>query len=855
MASDLLDMGADVTNFSSTHSETNKSNKTDIVDNNQFLHTVFGEQSNGACSIVVSFTGNPTNVSSKNWFGRPWSDGQMNFIPHVNNYFSLAQFRPNDAGQYRRIKSHFHGLYAVMLDDIGSKVGMDRLTLSPSWLLETSPGNYQAGYLLEEPITKIKVADQLMNAIINAGLCDPGANGPTTRLARLPIAQNGKHEPPFSCRMKTWSPDRRYSIQQLIDGLQLEIIQTERSRQEKSHAPNKSDADDDSVWIPCPEENIVLTALRQRNLYKAPLGSGKHDITCPWKEEHTDSIDSGTAYFEPDDNWPIGGLKCLHGHCADRNIRDLLRLLDLNIMEARMKPIIHVISGEIHRVVDAAERELARSKQYYQRGGLIVTVFSDPGTQEIRVQEVSQPALVRALAGIAIWDRFDARAKDWVRIDPPPRHATVLSNAANYVHLPVLNGLARQPYLRLDGSLMNIAGYDPISGMFGVFDARLFVIPDTPSRMQAESALALLQDLLEEFSFATEFDRSAALAAILTAATRVSLAHAPMFHVRAHTVGSGKSYLCELITAFATPQRGTPASFPANDEECQKLLLAELLRAPPVIEFDNLTCDLWAHKSLCTVLTSEFIRGRILGESKTAIVSTRTLLLSSGNNVGPIQDMTRRCITIYLDPMIEIPATRTYKRPDLIREILQDRARYISAALTVVRAWITAGKPKTNCKSLASYGDWSDLCRQPLLWLGCSDPAASIFEALSEDPERELLARFLNVWQSMFGKSPAMLRDAMKRYQSHFGEQDELGEVLHDIADERGVINRRKLGWWLKRHAGQIADGLRLVHCEGTRAAAKWRVESVSTVLSVSAESTEKTVSTAAEYRRASSGE
>lgn len=63
MASDLLDMGADVTNFSSTHSETNKSNKTDIVDNNQFLHTVFGEQSNGACSIVVSFTGNPTNVS------------------------------------------------------------------------------------------------------------------------------------------------------------------------------------------------------------------------------------------------------------------------------------------------------------------------------------------------------------------------------------------------------------------------------------------------------------------------------------------------------------------------------------------------------------------------------------------------------------------------------------------------------------------------------------------------------------------------------------------------------------------------------------------------------------------------
>ena len=67
----------------------------------------------------------------------------------------------------------------------------------------------------------------------------------------------------------------------------------------------------------------------------------------------------GTAYFEPDDNWPIGGFKCLHGHCADRNIHDLLSFLGIEVNAARMKPTIHVMPGEIHRVVDAAERELA----------------------------------------------------------------------------------------------------------------------------------------------------------------------------------------------------------------------------------------------------------------------------------------------------------------------------------------------------------------------------------------------------------------------------------------------------------------------------------------------------------------
>ena len=106
-----------------------------------------------------------------------------------------------------------------------------------------------------------------------------------------------------------------------------------------------------------------------------------------------------------------------------------------------------------------------------------MTVVTDPGTRETRVQEISPPALVRALAGAATWERFDARAEDWVRIDPPARHAAVLFDSTSYHHLPVLSGLARQPYLRPDGSLMTAAGYDAATGMFGVFDAREFSDP------------------------------------------------------------------------------------------------------------------------------------------------------------------------------------------------------------------------------------------------------------------------------------------------------------------------------------------------------------------------------------------
>lgn len=848
-------MSTTLTNFTPKGSKTDKSDKTNVVSNSDFLRAIFGENLNSDRPMLVSFKGNPANVDKSKWYGQPWTKKSTELPHDANNYFSLARFKPNEAGEYRRKKAQFQGLHVIMLDDIGTKVPIDRLTLEPSWLLETSPGNYQAGYILATPITSSKTADQLMNAIVNGGLCDPGANGPTARLARLPVAVNGKHAPPFLCKLITWAPDKRYSVQELVDGLQLEIVELDRSKKPRGQAKNFEDIDDDQIWTPRPNENAVLAALRQHNIYKSPLGEGKHDITCPWANEHTGGIDSGSAYFEPDDNYPIGGFKCLHGHCAKRHIRDLLRILDVNVKSARMKPTIRVIKGEIHRIVDAAERELANTSQYYQRGGLIVSVYSDPSTSETRIQEVSQPALVRALANVASWEQFDKRANAWLRTDPPARHTTILYDSNTYNHLSPLKGLSRQPYLRPDGSLVITAGYDPATGLFGVFDSRKFLISENPSFNEAKTSLKILNDLLDEFSFTTETDRVAALTAIITATIRPSLPHAPMIHARAHTVGSGKSYLCKLITAFATPQQGTPTTFPTEDEECRKLLLAELLRAPAVIEFDNLTNDILPHKSLCTALTSEHISGRILGLSKTATVNTRALFLASGNNVSPIKDMTRRCITINLNPEVEIPATRIYKRPDLIPELLQERECYVSAALTIVRAWIVAGRPKAQCKSLAGYGEWSDLCRQPLLWLGYCDPAASIFNSISEDPDREQLGRLLSAWQAVFGNIPAMVRDAVSKSTYSGNENNELKEVLHDIADERGEINRHRLGRWIKRHEGQIVDTLRFVRCSGNNSAEKWQVESVSSVISVLTGPVEEIVSSAEAYERASNGE
>ena len=235
-----------------------------------------------------------------------------------------------------------------------------------------------------------------------------------------------------------------------------------------------------------------------------------------------------------DEKFPTGGFKCLHGHCADRRLVDLLRFLDLELADVRSRPTIRVVPGQIHQVVDAAEQALAEAGNHYQRGGLIVSVLKDQLTGDALIQPVGNSALVGELAATASWEKFD---RDWVAIDPPARAVNILFDKANYKYLPVLRGLSRQPYLREDGSLVTSKGYDPASEIFGVFDDSKFRIKQNPTLADAKSALEIIKDLLCEFSFASESDQAAAISAILTAVVRPSLAKAPMFHVRAHQIG------------------------------------------------------------------------------------------------------------------------------------------------------------------------------------------------------------------------------------------------------------------------------------------------------------------------------
>jgi hypothetical protein len=136
-------------------------------------------------------------------------------------------------------------------------------------------------------------------------------------------------------------------------------------------------------------------------------------------------------------------------------------------------------------------------------------------------------------------------------------------------------------------------------------------------------------------------------------------------------------------------------SYPTTSEEATKVVLSLLLAKPAVIEFDDMVSDWIPHGTINRMLTSGCIADRVLGSSKIASVSTRTLVLGSGNNVGPTGDLLRRVLTINLDQRCPTPATRAYRRSP-VESVRNRRGEYVSAVLTIIegvpRSWVTSSQ-------------------------------------------------------------------------------------------------------------------------------------------------------------------
>lgn len=307
--------------------------------NREFIIRAFRNGAEDEFPWVTGFPGDPGSVDHALW-GRCSALPLPRFI-HAgnNNYIAVSSFRQGDDGRPRRRKACFAAMHVVMIDDVVTKVPPERITLPPTCVVETSPGNYQAWYFLTEPERDRLRAENLIKGMIASGLtkdgADPGMNG-VTRYGRLPVGINGKAKyrdeagEPFVQRVASWDPTVRYSLDEIAIAYNVDLSAVSRPKRiasRRARPLRDSDGNPDGF----------LHVFQEANLYLEPLDGmeGAHRVICPWVREHTDEDPTGTAYFEPSsENAWVGGFKCHHGHCQHRTIADLThfvaRLLQLH---------------------------------------------------------------------------------------------------------------------------------------------------------------------------------------------------------------------------------------------------------------------------------------------------------------------------------------------------------------------------------------------------------------------------------------------------------------------------------------------------------------------------------------------
>jgi hypothetical protein len=81
-------------------------------------------------------------------------------------------------------------------------------------------------------------------------------------------------------------------------------------------------------------------------------------------------------------------------------------------------------------------------------------------------------------------------------------------------------------------------------------------------------------------------------------------------------------------------------------------------------------------------------------------------------------------------------------------------------------------------------------------------------------------------WHAVFGSAPTTVRKAVEA--ALFGQSNLLDALREFPIEERGEINRSKLGWLLKKNANRIVGGYEFQKAEADGRTA-WRVVEVKT--------------------------
>ena len=436
----------------------------------------------------------------------------------------------------------------------------------------------------------------------------------------------------------------------------------------------------------------------------------------------------------------------------------------------------------------------------FLRGGKVVGLIGD--REQPRLQELSEVGMYGLLLRVANWVEVEMTSNG-EREKPSVPTADVPRDLLTYPPpgLLPLEAVVTTPVFGSGGGLIAQAGYHEQERLWLHVDPVLGVIelPDAPTADDlAEARGLLLGELLCDFPLVGDGDRAHAVAALLLPFVRRLIdGPTPLHLIEAPTAGSGKGLLSNVIGIVTTGRVCDARSLPGVEEECRKMITAELSSGLPLVLLDNLPEKrMLDSAALASVLTTEVWRDRLLGETRMLSLPNRALWLASANNARLSLELARRCVRVRIDPKRDMPWRRQGFRHDpLLPWVREHRAHLVRACLLLVQAWLVAGRPPGQ-RTLGSFESWARTLGGILTVAGVDGFLGNLDEFYeAADDEGESWRAFTRAWWERYG-SRAMrvaelnelcgeleLMDSLRGDGTAKSQQSRLGRALRTARD------------------------------------------------------------------------
>lgn len=492
--------------------------------------------------------------------------------------------------------------------------------------------------------------------------------------------------------------------------------------------------------------------------------------------------------------------------------------------DARGRADLQIDPADLPDSAAALARLLAAQPHLFDRGGP-ARVTRDAARDGFAVEPLTPSGVVTEAHRVArpwCWTRSPDGRATRRGVTLPDRVAKLYLDNRDGWGLRPLDGIAAAPLLHADGGIRAADGYDAATRLWCERVPALD-LPERPGPGDAAAALARLRHWFRTFAFADAArvadsgapvpvvdparppgeDESAFLAALLTAACRPCLWLAPALLVRAPEysgAGTGKGLLVRAIAAIAFGARPVAMTAGASAEEFDKRITAALMEAAPVLFLDNVNSVALRSDVLASAITERPAAVRPLGRSATVALNPTAFIAVSGNGVSLTEDLARRFIAVELDAGTEDPEARDF-RGDFLADTFARREALLCDVLTIWRWGRQMGDALPPGRALGSFTQWARWCRDPLLALGCRDPALRVAGIKAADPRRQQVAALFSAWWEAHGERPIPVAD--------------LAPAVLRLADPAGR-GRQYLATRMRRLEGTRAAGFVLMRSEST---------------------------------------